>query len=73
MTLSEKQSETLRNIRNLEKTGQRRFIYAPEAQDLTKLGLVEMQAGVGPSYRLTARGWQALEVAEERLSVLVTL
>jgi hypothetical protein len=38
MTLSEKQSETLRNIRNLEKPGQRRFIYAAEAQDLTKLG-----------------------------------
>jgi RIO-like serine/threonine protein kinase len=73
MTLSEKQSETLRNIRNSEKTGQRRFIYAAEAQDLTKLGLVEKQAGVEPSYRLTARGWQALEVAEEQLSVLVTL
>jgi hypothetical protein len=73
MTLSEKQSETLRNIRDLEKNGQRRFIYAAEAQDLTTLGLVEKQAGVGPSYRLTARGWQALEVAEERLSVLVRL
>jgi hypothetical protein len=73
MTLSEKQSAILRNIRDLEKSGQRRYIYAAEAQDLTKLGLVEKQAGVGPSYRLTARGWQALEVAEERLSVLVTL
>ena len=73
MILSERQSETLRNIRDLEMSGQRRFIYATEAQDLTKLGLVEKQAGVGPSYRLTARGWQALEVAEKRLSVLVTL
>jgi hypothetical protein len=73
MILSERQSETLRNIRDLEKSGQRRFIYSAEAQNLTKLGLVEKQPGVGPSYRLTARGWQALEVAEERLSVLVTL
>jgi hypothetical protein len=73
MILSERQSETLRNIRDLEMSGQRRFIYATEAQDLTKLGLVEKQAGVGPSYRLTARGWQVLEVAEKRLSVLVTL
>jgi hypothetical protein len=73
MTLSEKQSETLRDIRDLEKIGQRRFIYPAEAHDLTKLGLVEKQAGVGPIYRLTQRGWQALEVAEQRLSVLVTL
>jgi hypothetical protein len=51
MILSERQSETLRNIRDLEMSGQRRFIYATEAQDLTKLGLVEKQAGVGPSYR----------------------
>jgi hypothetical protein len=73
MTLNERLSETLRNIRNLEKSGQRRFIYAAETEQLTNLGLVEKQPGVGPSYRLTARGWQALELAEERLSLLVTL
>ena len=49
MTLSEKQSETLRNIRNWEKTGQRRFIYAAETQQLTNLGVVEKQLGMGPA------------------------
>ena len=73
MLLSTRQSETLRNIRDLEMVGQRRFIYAREAQDLCRLGLVEKQPGNEPCYRLTAKGWLALELAEERLSVLVPL
>ena len=73
MTLSKEQSETLRDIRNLEMSGQNRFIYKREAQELTQLGLVEKQPGLGPSYRLTACGWNALELAEERLSELVML
>ena len=71
--LTKKQSETLRNIRNLETNGQRRFIYDREAQELSHLGLVEKQPGIGPSYCLTAYGWKALELAEERLSELVML
>lgn len=78
MTLNARQSETLRNIRNLEMSGRRRFIYAREiyareAQELCSIGLVEKQPGFEPSYRLTARGWKVLQIAEERLSLLVTL
>lgn len=73
MTLNKRQSEILRNIRNLEMSGQRRFIYAREAQELCSIGLVERQPGFEPSYRLTAKGWEVLQIAEERLSVLVTL
>jgi hypothetical protein len=73
MTLTARQSETLRNIRNLEMSGQRRLIYAREARELFSLGLVEKQPGIEPSYRLTPRGWMALELAEERLSLLVPL
>src|SRR5215216_8143087 len=73
MILTKKQSETLRNIRNLETHGQKRFIYDREAQELSHLGLVEKQPGIGPSYCLTAYGWKALELAEERLSELVML
>jgi hypothetical protein len=73
MTLSARQSETLRKIRDLEMSGQRRFIYAAEAQELCNLALVEKQPGIGPSYRLTAKGWKALDLAVERLSLLVTL
>jgi hypothetical protein len=73
MTLSKKQSAILRSIRNLEMSGQKRFTYNKEAHELSHLGLVEKQPGIGPSYRLTASGWQALELAEERLSELVIL
>ena len=41
MTLSERQSELLRHIRNLEMSGQKRFIYDVEAQELSNLGLAE--------------------------------
>lgn len=73
MTLSAKQSETLRKIRDLEMSGQMRFIYAAEAQVLCDLALVKKQPGIAPSYRLTAKGWKALDLAAERLSLLVTL
>ena len=73
MMLSARQSETLRNIRNLEMNGQRRFIYAREAQELCKIGFVERQPGIEPCYWLTPKGWKALELAEERLSILVPL
>jgi hypothetical protein len=73
MTLSERQSELLRHIRNLEMSGQKRFIYDVEAQELSNLGLAEKQPGAEPNYRLTERGWKALEMAEERLSLLVAL
>jgi len=63
----------LRSIRDLEMSGQKRFIYNREAQELSQLGLVEKQPGIGPSYRLTALGWKALELAEEWLSELVML
>jgi hypothetical protein len=72
MSLSARQSETLRAIRNLEMSGQKRFIYDNKAQELVNLGLVEKQ-GNEPCYRLTARGWKALELAEDRLSLLVPL
>ena len=73
MTLNARQSETLRDIRYLERSGHRRAINADEAQELCNLALVEKEAGLEPSYRLTERGWKALEIAEERLSLLVTL
>jgi hypothetical protein len=73
MTLSARQSETLRRIRDLEMSGQMRFIYAAEAQELCNLALVEKQPGIEPSYRLTAKGWKVLDLAVERLSLLVTL
>ena len=73
MTLTARQSETLRNIRNLEMSGQKRFMYDNKAQELFNLGLVEKQAGNEPCYRLTAKGWLALELAEQRLSLLVPL
>lgn len=62
MTLSARQLDTLDKIRDLEMGGQRRFIYAGEAQELYDLGLVEKQSGIGQSYRLTAKGWKALEL-----------
>jgi len=64
MVLSARQSETLRKIRDLEMSGQRRFIYAHEAEELCDLQLVEKQSGLGPSYRLTAKGWKALELTD---------
>jgi hypothetical protein len=73
MTLNARQSETLRDIRYLEMNGHGRAINADEAQELCNLELVEKEAGLEPSYRLTARGRQALEIAEERLSLLVSL
>ena len=73
MTLNTRQSETLRDIRYLEMNGHGRVINADEAQELCNLELVEKEAGLEPSYRLTPRGREVLKIAEERLSLLVSL
>jgi hypothetical protein len=73
MKLNSRQSETLRDIRYLEMGGQGRAVDANEAKDLCDHALVEKEAGVEPSYRLTTKGWRALEQAEERLSLLVSI
>ena len=73
MRLNARQSETLRDIRYLEMGGHGRVIDADEARDLCNLELVVKQEGIRPNYRLTAKGWKALEKAEERLSLLVSL
>ena len=73
MKLNARQSETLRDIRYLEMGGHGRVIDADEAQDLCTLDLVEKHIGCKPAFRLTARGWKALEEAENRLSLLVSL
>jgi hypothetical protein len=62
MTLSTRQLDTLDKIRDLEMGGPKRFIYTGEAQELYDLELVEKQFGIGRSYRLTAKGWKALEL-----------
>lgn len=64
MALSARQLETLAKIRDLEMSGQRRFVYTHEAEELCDMQLVEKQSGLGPSYRLTAKGWKALEAAD---------
>jgi hypothetical protein len=56
MTLNERQSETLRDIRFGQMSGHRRAISADEAQELCNLGLVEEQLGIEPCYRLTPKG-----------------
>jgi hypothetical protein len=73
MILNPRQSETLRDIRYLEMSGCDREIDASEAQELCDLALVEKQAATKPCWRLTAKGWEALRQAEERLSLLVSL
>jgi hypothetical protein len=73
MTLNARQSETLRDIRYGEMSGHGRAINADEAQELINFGLVENQPAVAPCYRLTPKGWKVLELAEERLSLLVPL
>ena len=72
MKLNARQSETLRDIRYLELGGNGRAVDAGEANDLCDHALVE-KAGVEPGYRLTTKGWRALEQAEERLSLLVSI
>ena len=72
MTLNARQSETLRDIR-YGQMSHRRAINADEAQELINLGLVENQPAMAPCYRLTPKGWKVLELAEERLSLLVPL
>jgi hypothetical protein len=62
MALSTRQLETLDSIRCLEMNEHVRFIYAGEAQELYDLEFVEKQTGIGPSYRLTAKGWKVLEL-----------
>jgi hypothetical protein len=61
MALSARQLETLRDIRDLEMSGQMRFIYAKEAVDLCTMDFAERQPGLGPTYRLTVKGWRALD------------
>jgi hypothetical protein len=73
MTLNAPQSETLRDIRYLEMSGHRRAINADEAQELCNLALVEKKPVLSQDYRLTARGRKTLEIAGERLSLLVSL
>jgi hypothetical protein len=65
MELSARQREVLCKIRDLEMSGQIRFIYDLEAEELCDLQLAEKQSGLGPSYRLTANGWKALETPEQ--------
>jgi hypothetical protein len=60
MKLSGRQFEILCNIRDLEMSGQMRFIYAKEAVDLCTMNFAERQPGLGPSYRLTPKGWRLL-------------
>jgi len=73
MILSTRQSETLRDIRYLEMSGRDREIDASEAQELCDLALVDKQEASKSCWRLTARGWDALKNAEQRLSLLVSL
>jgi hypothetical protein len=73
MILNSSQSETLRDIRYLEMNGRDREIDASEAQELCDLALVEKQEAARPCWRLTTKGWKALQEAEERLSLLVSL
>ena len=70
MELSARQREVLCRIRDLEISGQIRFVYDREADELWNVKLVEKQSGLGPSYRLTAKGRKALEASEQTIALM---